>query len=203
VLLGGEKWHAKNPLDAIKKGVVLVTEDRKRFGIFDEHSVGFNLSLSSLSKFKRFGLLDHNKEIRVNGELFDSLKIKAPSCELIVSELSGGNQQKVVLGKSIMTNPRVILLDEPTRGIDVGAKVEIYDLINSFKRQGKAVILVSSELQELLGISDRIVVLSQGRIGGVFQYGEADQEALLRAAMVLQNGAIRERDLNLVGGQPS
>ena len=116
-------------------------------------------------------------------EFFESLHVKATGLDAVVGRLSGGNQQKVVLGKALMTGPKVVLLDEPTRGIDVGAKIEIYELINQLTAEGKAVILVSSELPELIGMSDRILMLHEGRIGGEFSRSEATQERLMEAAM--------------------
>jgi D-xylose transport system ATP-binding protein len=115
--------------------------------------------------------------------MFDSLRIKATGLNAIAGRLSGGNQQKIVLGKALMTEPKVIMLDEPTRGIDVGAKLEIYELINQLTSEGKAVLLVSSELPELIGMSDRILILHEGRIGGEFTHAEATQERLMEAAM--------------------
>ncbi len=123
------------------------------------------------------------REVQSNRHFFNSLRVKAPTIEAIVEKLSGGNQQKVVLGKALMTEPSVIILDEPTRGIDVGAKLEIYEIINQLTDAGKAVVLVSSELPELIGMSDRILMLREGRIGGEFTHTEATQEKLLAAAM--------------------
>ena len=183
VRVNGRELKAHLPADAIAEGLVLVSEDRKRYGLFLDKSIGFNLSLSSLRQFTTRGLIDQNREIRNNQALFDSLGIRAKGQETIVGSLSGGNQQKVVLGKALMTGPRAILLDEPTRGIDVGAKVEVYELINHLTAEGKAVVLVSSELSELMGMSDRIVILSNGRIAGQFDRGQATQERMLAAAM--------------------
>jgi D-xylose transport system ATP-binding protein len=132
---------------------------------------------------QRAGFIDRNREFTRNKTFFDAMRIKAPDQETVVGTLSGGNQQKVVLGKALMTEPRVIFLDEPTRGIDVGAKIEVYELINQLTAQGKAVVLVSSELPELMGMSDRIVMLHEGRVGGTFTRAEATQESLLSAAM--------------------
>ncbi len=122
-------------------------------------------------------------EHRRNQQFFDALRIKAPNQHARVGGLSGGNQQKVVLGKALMTEPAVVMLDEPTRGIDVGAKLEVYELINRLTAEGKAVMLVSSELPELMGMSDRIIMLHEGRIGGEFKRAEFTQERLLAAAM--------------------
>lgn len=171
------------PAEAIALGLVLVSEDRKRYGLFQEQSIGYNLSLSSLRRFQRFGVLAEEREVVENQERFTALRIKAPGLETPVASLSGGNQQKVVLGKALMTHPQVILLDEPTRGIDVGAKLEVYELVNQLTAAGKAVVLVSSELLELLGLSDRIVMLREGRASVPIPRAEATPERLLAAAL--------------------
>jgi D-xylose transport system ATP-binding protein len=183
VTLDGRPLERHRPSDAIKRGLVLLTEDRKRYGLVLPQEIGFNLSLSSLKRMRRAGLIDRNREFTQNKSVFDSLRVKAPDLETPVGTLSGGNQQKVVIGKALMTEPRVIFLDEPTRGIDVGAKIEVYELINRLTAEGKAVVLVSSELPELMGMSDRIVMLHEGRVGGTFTRAEATQERLLSAAM--------------------
>jgi len=184
VTLRGQPFASPTPHDAIARGLVLVSEDRKRYGLILAQSIGFNLSLSSLVRFTRAGArLDAPAEHVANHQFFTSLRIKAPDQHARVGGLSGGNQQKVVLGKALMTGPKVVLLDEPTRGIDVGAKLEVYELINRLTAEGKAVILVSSELPELMGMSDRILMLAEGRIGGEFTRAEFSQEKLLAAAM--------------------
>ena len=184
VTLRGQPFPSPTPRDAIGRGLVLVSEDRKRYGLILAQSIGFNLSLSSLARFTRAGArLDAPAEHVGNQQFFTSLRIKAPNQHARVGGLSGGNQQKVVLGKALMTGPTVVLLDEPTRGIDVGAKLEVYELINRLTAEGKAVILVSSELPELMGMSDRILMLAEGRIGGEFARADFSQEKLLAAAM--------------------
>ena len=181
--LRGQSLGGLTPEKIIQKGLVLASEDRRRYGLHLEHEIGFNLSLSSLASITRGGFIQRNAEIRRNQDVFSSLRVKATGLEAIVGKLSGGNQQKVVLGKALLTEPSVILLDEPTRGIDVGAKLEIYEIINRLTAAGKAVILVSSELPELIGMSDRILMLNEGRIGGSFTRDEATQEKLMAAAM--------------------
>jgi D-xylose transport system ATP-binding protein len=181
--LTGSELRASNPSGVIQQGMVLVSEDRRRYGLILDETIGFNLSLSSLANLTRNRLIDQGLEFKRNNHFFQSLRVKAPTMEVSVGKLSGGNQQKVVLGKALMTEPCVIFLDEPTRGIDVGAKLEIYDIINQLTDAGKAVVLVSSELPELIGMSDRILMLHEGRIGGEFNRGEATQEKLLAAAM--------------------
>ncbi len=183
VELEGENLPPLPPTEMLRRGLALVSEDRRRFGLILEQCIGFNLSLSSLRAVARGGFLDARREFRRNEEIFRSLRVKAPGLEPSVGKLSGGNQQKVVIGKALLTEPRVIFLDEPTRGIDVGAKIEIYEIINRLTDAGKAVVLVSSELPELIGMSDRILMLHEGRIGGIFSKAEATPERLLAAAM--------------------
>jgi len=183
VELEGRELPPLPPARVLRRGLALVSEDRRRYGLVLEQSVAFNLSLSSLRSLTRAGFINASREFVRNDELFRSLRVKAPGLEAPVGKLSGGNQQKVVLGKALMTDPRVIFLDEPTRGIDVGAKLEIYQLINRLTDAGKAVVLVSSELPELIGMSDRIIMLHEGRVGGEFSRSEATQEGLMQAAM--------------------
>ena len=183
VTLHGRTHAGPTPRESIARGLVLASEDRRRYGLVLEQSIGFNLSLASLRQFVRGVTLDLPAEQVRNQQLFDSLRVKAPDQRARAGGLSGGNQQKVVLGKALMTEPTVVMLDEPTRGIDVGAKLEVYELINRLTAEGKAVILVSSDLPELMGMSDRIIMLHAGRIGGAFARAEFSQEKLLAAAM--------------------
>ncbi len=183
IFLQEEELKNHNPAQSIKKGLVLVSEDRKIYGLVLEQSIGFNMSLSSLEQFSFRGFINQDQEFQKNQEYFQFLQVKAPGLDSFVETLSGGNQQKVVLGKALMTNPKVVFLDEPTRGIDVGAKLEVYHLMNRLTSEGYAVVLVSSELPELMGMSDRIIMLSEGRIGGTFTQAEATQEKLIAAAM--------------------
>jgi D-xylose transport system ATP-binding protein len=183
VRLDGRELMGCRPAEIIRRGMVLVSEDRRRYGLFLDRAIGFNLSLSSLRNLTSHRLIDRGLEFKRNDRVFQSLRVKAPSMEAGVGQLSGGNQQKVVVGRALMTEPRVIFLDEPTRGIDVGAKLEIYEIINQLTDAGKAVVLVSSELPELVGLSDRILMLREGRVGGEFSRAEATPERLLAAAM--------------------
>ena len=183
VHLNSRELQARSPQEIIRHGMVLVSEDRRRYGLILDKTIGFNLSLSSLAGLTKNRLIDQGLEFQKNNHFFQSLRVKAPTLEALVAKLSGGTQQKVVLGKALMTEPLVIFLDEPTRGIDVGAKLEIYEIINQLTDTGKAVLLVSSELLELIGMSDRILILHEGRIGGEFNREEATQEKLLAAAM--------------------
>ena len=172
----------------MRAGLAMVTEDRKRLGLVLDAGVAFNLTLSSLRAIARHGFVDGAAEATSAGSMVTDLRVKTPTLETPVGALSGGNQQKVVIGKALLTRPRVLLLDEPTRGIDVGAKLEVYELINRLTDQGQAIVLVSSELPELMGMSDRILMLHEGRIGGEFTRSEATQQALLSAAMGLAPG---------------
>lgn len=200
VELDGRPFRAANPADALRQGLAFVSEDRKRYGLIPEQDVGFNLSLSSLRAFATHGFLQNAREHRENRAWFDSLRVKAPTLETPVAQLSGGNQQKVLLGRALMAAPRVIFLDEPTRGIDVGAKVEIYAWMNRLTAEGRAVVLASSELAELLGMSDRILMLCEGGVGGAFARAEATPEKLLAAAMARKGrgsgveGRVRQKE---------
>jgi D-xylose transport system ATP-binding protein len=172
----------KNPTEAIAVGMALVSEDRKRYGLVLEASVGENLALATLRRFAKGPFVDHEAREEECREKFRSLRIRAPGLFTIVRDLSGGNQQKVVLGKWLMARPRVLFLDEPTRGIDVGAKAEIYELVSQLAQQGLAVVLVSSDLPELLGMSHRVLVLSQGRQTALLDAPAATPEAVMAAA---------------------
>jgi ABC-type sugar transport system ATPase subunit len=186
----GKPYDTSDPPRNVMAGLVLVTEDRKRYGLSLEASVGFNLSLSALPLLcSAGGFIDSDDELEKNREMVKSLGVKAASLEVGVGTLSGGNQQKVVLGRALMTGPKVVMLDEPTRGIDIGAKSEIYTLIRQLTARGLGVILVSSELPELLGLADRIIMLSEGRMGGVFSAEGTTQADLLRSAMAKKGAA--------------
>ena len=181
--LRGRPYTPSTPRAALSQGLALVSEDRKRYGLVLPQGVAFNLSLSSLANFRRGPLLDTDREYVAARDSVRELRIKAHALDNPVGTLSGGNQQKVVLGRVLQTAPEVLLLDEPTRGIDVGAKLEVYELINKLAAAGKGIVLVSSELGELLGMSDRITMLCDGVVGGTFTRAEASQERLLAAAM--------------------
>jgi D-xylose transport system ATP-binding protein len=189
VHVGRSALDDATPRRAMTAGMVLVTEDRKRFGLVLDRSVGFNLSLSVIERFAPRGIIDEPREQTSIRPLFDALRIKARDVEARVRELSGGNQQKVVLGKALIVGPSVVLLDEPTRGIDVGAKIDVYELVNRLTADGMAVLLVSSELPELTHMSDRILVLHEGSISAVFDGADASPEAILAAAMGHAGGA--------------
>jgi D-xylose transport system ATP-binding protein len=171
-----------SPRQAIAAGLALVSEDRKRYGLVLEATIGENLTLVTLGRFAKTLFLDHRALEREAQAQFESLRIKAPGLHALAKELSGGNQQKVVLGKWLMANPRVLFLDEPTRGIDVGAKSEIYHVIAELAARGMAVVLVSSDLPEVLGMSHRVLVLSQGRQTASLDIGLATPERVMAAA---------------------
>ena len=182
IYIEGQKVTVKSPRDAIDHGLSFATEDRKGKGLVLLRSIGENMSLPLLKKFTRGVVMDTAAEREEWDRQMAAMRIKAPGTDTLAGTLSGGNQQKVVLGRWLITRPKVLLLDEPTRGIDVGAKAEIYQLINDLAGQGIGIIVVSSELPEIIGISDRILTLCEGRITGEFKRGEATQEKLLSAA---------------------
>ena len=176
----GQRIEMPDVASAIRQGLAYVSEDRKRFGLNLIDSIRHNISSASLGRYSRRGILDLHKERSETGRLSREMRVKAPTIESLAGGLSGGNQQKVVLGKWVATDPDVLILDEPTRGIDVGAKYEIYQIINQLADAGKAVLVISSELPELLGICDRIYTLSAGRITANIDRDQADQETLMR-----------------------
>ncbi|MGY1844640.1 multiple monosaccharide ABC transporter ATP-binding protein [Modestobacter sp. SYSU DS0875] len=179
LFMHGREVKARTVAEAIENGIAYATEDRKRYGLNLIEDIRRNVSAAALGKLSRRGWVNGNEETKVAEESRRSMNIKAPSVSSIVGKLSGGNQQKVVLSKWLFTDPEVLILDEPTRGIDVGAKYEIYTIINRLVAAGKAVIVISSELPELLGICDRVYTLSAGRITGELPVREATQESLM------------------------
>lgn len=182
VAVSGKTVNIRSPQDAIRAGMGLVSEDRKKLGLVLNMDIRKNTSIASLKAVSDWGVINDNKEIHSAKAYQQSLRIKANSVETVVGTLSGGNQQKVVLGKWLMTKPKVLILDEPTRGIDVGAKFEIYNIINQLVREGVAIIMISSELPEVMGMSHRIMVLCEGRFTAHFQREEATQEKIMHAA---------------------
>jgi ribose transport system ATP-binding protein len=182
VMIKGTKVGIRTPKKARQLGLALVPEDRKNHGLVLGLSIKDNITLPVLDRLSRFGVMDLRKEKAVVEQSFRELQIKASHGGQQVSALSGGNQQKVVLAKWLATQPEIIILDEPTRGIDVGAKAEVYGLIRELARQGKAVLVISSELTEILGLSDRILVMHEGRIAGELSRAEATEERLLALA---------------------
>jgi ribose transport system ATP-binding protein len=183
VLVGGEAVDIDSPSAAIATGLALAPEDRKKDGLVLPLSVAANVSLASLEKTETWSFLDFGKEQKLASEYVTRMQVKTPSLRQQVRNLSGGNQQKVVLSKWLATHPRVLLLDEPTRGIDINSKREIYGLIDELAKTGLGVVMVSSELPEILAIADRIMVLSEGRKTAEFNRNEASEESILRAAL--------------------
>jgi putative multiple sugar transport system ATP-binding protein len=175
----GQEIHTHSVHEAIMHGIAYATEDRKKYGLNLIDDIKRNITASSLRKLSRYGVVDQEEEVLVAERYRKDMNIKTPSVDALVGKLSGGNQQKVVLSKWIFADPDVLILDEPTRGIDVGAKYEIYTIINALADAGKAVVVISSELPELLGICDRIYALSQGRVTGQLPRAEATQESLM------------------------
>mgnify|MGYP001412067466 CR=1 FL=1 len=184
IYVEGKLMNFKTPYDAIKAGVAYATEDRKGEGLILIQDVKENTTLANLRAIARSGVIDDNKEITVADEYRKTLNIKTPSIEQKVQNLSGGNQQKVSLAKWLFTMPKVLILDEPTRGIDVGAKFEIYNIINDLVSQGMCIIMISSELPEILGMSDRIYIMSQGKITGELPIEQANQDKIMEYATI-------------------
>ncbi len=180
VYKNGQEIKVRTIREAVDNGLAYATEDRKRFGLNLIEDIKRNISLASLASFVSFGLVNGNEEYKKATEYQDSMNIKAPSVNSITGQLSGGNQQKVVLSKWINVNPDVLILDEPTRGIDVGAKYEIYLIMQRLAAEGKGIIVISSELPELLGICDRIYAIAEGRITGEVTREEANPELLMK-----------------------
>lgn len=183
IKLEGKVINPISPQDGLANGIAYISEDRKGDGLILGLSVKENMSLCALSQLSKGIQIQHSEEVIAVDDFISLFNIKTPSREQIIGNLSGGNQQKVAIAKGLMTRPKVLILDEPTRGVDVGAKKEIYQLINRFKQEGMSIILVSSEMPEVLGMSDRILVMHEGRISGEFDAKDANQENLLACAV--------------------
>jgi len=183
IFIKGKQVYIKSPGDAVRHGVGYLSEDRKRYGLALAMDVKENVALAAMKKFlKMFGWMDSKKTAERGREMITALNIKTPTLEQKVKFLSGGNQQKVVIGKWLTADTDILIFDEPTRGIDVGAKSEIYKLLNDLAHQGKAIIMISSELPEILRMSHRIVVMCEGRVTGVLDANEATQESIMKYA---------------------
>jgi putative multiple sugar transport system ATP-binding protein len=180
----GKRYSFKNPRAAINSGVGYISEDRKSLGLVLIQDVKTNIAYSSLDKISRFGIVNSHKEIKEAERYCKDLNIRTPSINQLVRNLSGGNQQKVVVSKSLFADPDIFIVDEPTRGIDVGAKTEIYGILNNMIAAGKSVIMVSSELPEAIGMADRIYVMNEGKLKGVLDKKEATQEKIMHLALV-------------------
>lgn len=176
------KVNISNPVDAIKHGLALVPEDRKLEGLYKVQSVRFNSTIEILERFIRGVSVDDRKEIEITQKYIDMMATKTPTQEQMIGNLSGGNQQKVMISRWLATNPDILILDEPTRGVDVGAKSEIYAIMNQLVKEGMAIIMISSELPEIINMSDRIYVMSEGRVTGCLDHDEATQESIMQLA---------------------
>jgi rhamnose transport system ATP-binding protein len=183
ILVRGGRVRIGSPQDAIRSGIAYVPEDRRQHGVVLEMSVAANASLANLPGVSHRGIIDTAKERRVAAEFVDTLRIKTASIDADVGSLSGGNQQKVALARWLQTSPAVLILDEPTQGVDVGAKAEIHALMSRLAAQGVAILMISSEMPEILGMSDRIAVMRGGRIAGMLSRADASQAAILALAI--------------------
>ena len=186
IYVKGKKVNVHSPRDIIKEGVALITEDRKVTGLNLSGSVNDNIAMVAIRKLVSNGLYNQNKARSASQEYIKKLNIKTPSGEQIVGNLSGGNQQKVVIAKWLLNDPDIIILDEPTRGIDVGAKRDIYLLLGQLVQQGKAVIMISSEIPELMGVCDRIMVMCEGNLSGEVKRDEFSQERIMTLASAIE-----------------
>ncbi len=182
IAVNGKTVEIRHPKDAIQNKIALITEDRKVTGLNLSGTVAENTTLADLSRQFPNGLIDRQKENRITEEYIQKLSIRTPHTQLLVGNLSGGNQQKVVISKWLLSEPEIIILDEPTRGIDAGAKRDIYLLIGELVRQGKAVIVISSEIPEVMGLSDRILVMAEGRVTGELVRPDFSQERIMTYA---------------------
>ena len=186
IYMEGKEIRISSPKEAVKHGIVLIPEDRKRQGVVLELSIKENLTLPNYKKISRRTLINKNEEKKLVKRQVEQLRIKTPSEDQLVKNLSGGNQQKVVVGKWLAGKSKILIFDEPTRGIDVGAKQEIYFLMNQLTEQGISILMVSSEMEELMGMSDRILVLREGKISGSFDKSEEPftQESIMKYASI-------------------
>jgi len=182
IIFQGHKIEPKTPKDAIDLGIALVPEDRKRHGLLLTNSIKNNINMPIYQRISKFSVIDLKKELNIAQKYIKEIGIKTPSQEQLVKNLSGGNQQKVILGKWLAAESQLIILDEPTRGIDVGAKYEIYKLIYQLVEMGKTVILISSEMEELIGLSDRIVVFAEGEVAGELEKKDFSQDKIMKLA---------------------
>ena len=182
VHVDGKQVRLRNPREAIAAGIAYVPEDRKREGLFLGLPIRFNITSACLTDLSRMGVVSRGRDKALAGRMAGDLRVKAPSIETAVGTLSGGNQQKAVLARWLARRPRVLILDEPTRGVDVGAKAEIYRLVREIASEGIAVIMISSELPEVLGLADRILVMREGRLVGELDAAAADEQQVMALA---------------------
>lgn len=182
IKIEGKEVQIHSPLDAICQGMTFLSEDRKRYGLIQGQSISKNISISSMDQVNTHGVINLSQEYDITRSYAKELGVKANSVDVNVETLSGGNQQKVLLARCLMTKPKILFLDEPTRGIDVGAKYEIYVLMNELAKQGTAIVMVSSEMPEVIGMSDRVLVMREGKIGGELARAELTQEGIMQIA---------------------
>lgn len=182
IYIEGRKVAIKSPGDAMKHGIALVPEDRKFEGIYKVQNIRFNTTIEVLNQFIKGIFVDHEKEETITQKYIDMMSTKTPSQEQLIGNLSGGNQQKVMVGRWLATAPKILILDEPTRGIDVGAKSEIYAIMNQLAKEGMSILMISSELPEIINMSDRIYVMCNGRVTGCLDHGEVTQEKIMELA---------------------
>lgn len=186
IMINGKKLEMSSPKDAIKNKIAYLSEDRKKEGLVLNLTVGHNMTLSNLERYEnKFRKINKKLERQYVGTFSKRLTVKTTGYDQVVKNLSGGNQQKVIIAKWLMIDPEILIIDEPTKGIDVGAKKEIYEILNDLKKLGKAIIMISSEMEEILGVSDRIVVMSEGKITGEVAREEANQEIIMKYAVGL------------------
>lgn len=186
IIFKGQEISLKTPRDAINAGIALVPEDRKRQGALLEIDIKGNISMAVLERISHATMVNKKEEYRIANDYKEKMRIKTPDLNQKIKNLSGGNQQKVIIAKWLASNPDLIIFDEPTRGIDVGAKYEIYKLVNALVEEGKTILMISSEMEEIMGMSDRIIVLSEGRISGNLTREEFDQEAIMAYASIIK-----------------
>ena len=182
VYVEGQKVQIKSPVDALKYGIALVPESRKEEGLYKVQSVRFNSTIEVLSQFIKSLHVNAKKEEEITQKYIDMMATKTPSQEQVIGNLSGGNQQKVMIGRWLATDPKILILDEPTRGVDVGAKAEIYTIMNDLVKQGMSIIMISSELPEIINMSDRVYVMNDGRVTGCLDHESVTQESIMQLA---------------------
>jgi ribose transport system ATP-binding protein len=183
VVIDGQPIKVHSPRDAINHGIYLVPEDRRKTGLITSMAVRENVTLAALSRYSSFGLISFRRESETAEVQRKKLSIKTASCETLAKNLSGGNQQKVVLAKWLSLNPKLIIFDEPTRGVDVGSKAEIYRLMRGLADEGVFILMISSDMEEVLGVSDRIAVMREGALTGVLEAKDFSEEAVMRLAV--------------------
>ena len=192
VTLDGKTLHIRNAVDAMKHGISLVPENRKVEGLYHVQSVAFNSTIEVLHEFINALRVNSKRESEITQEFIDKMHTKTPSHEQAVTNLSGGNQQKVMIGRWLATKPKILILDEPTRGVDVGAKAEIYEIMNELTKQGMSIIMISSELPEIINMADRVYVMCDGRVTGCIDYEDVSQEAIMQLATLETAGGAKQ-----------